>query len=379
MTSRPYRETESGPSPDFPDVPDWVNERSDDLEVYWERPRAHWGRRILVSIGVLLVALIAAAVGVVLWVNGHLNGAGGEPVAVTLPDQAGRSTLTSILTHAGVVSDSWLFRHYLDYRGIGPVAGGQYTFHRHEGYRAALHDLGNGPRIVQFRVTIPEGYDMAQIAAKVGTLPGLSAQRFLQVVQSGVVRSPYEPDGSNDLEGLVFPDTYFVDKGQDEVQVLQMMVDRFNQVATQVNLSNSQAANGLTPYQTVVLASLIEREAKVPQDRGKIARVIINRLADRMKLQIDATVEYALGVHKARLSDADLATPSPYNTYLHAGLPPGPIANPGAASLQAALNPTPGSWLYYVLIKPDGEHGFATTQAQFNQLVAEARAAGLVG
>jgi UPF0755 protein len=276
-----------------------------------------------------------------------------------------------------VVSDGWLFRRYLDYRGYPPVSGGQYTFHRHEGFRAALHDLGTGPKVLQSRLTIPEGYDLTEIAAAVGRLPGLSAARFLQAVRSGAVRSQFEPAGSNNLEGLIFPDTYFVDQGENEQAVLQTMVNRFDQVATAANLANSQATNGLSPYQTVVLASLIEREAKVPQDRAKIARVVLNRLSANMRLQIDATVEYAEGVHKTRLLDSDLQTPSPYNTYLHAGLPPAPIASPGQASLQAALAPAPGTWLYYVLISPDGRHGFATTQAEFNQLLAQAHAQGL--
>ena len=329
------------------------------------------------ALAVLVVVALIGAGGLVVWVNGRLNGTGGPAVSVTLPDQAGHATLTSLLTKAGAVSDGWLFRRYLDYRNYPPVQGGKYTFHRHEGYREALHDLGVGPKIVQTRLTIPEGYDLAQIAAAVGRLPGLSAQRFLQVAQSGIVRSQFEPAGTNNLEGLVFPDTYFVDQGEDEQVVLQTMVNRFDQIAGGLSLANSQATNGLTPYQTVVVASLIEKEAKVTLDRPKIARVVLNRLQSNMRLQIDATVEFAEGVHKTRLLDSDLKTPSPYNTYLHSGLPPGPIASPGQASLQAALNPTPGTWLYYVLISPDGHHGFATTQAQFNQLVAQARAQGL--
>src|SRR5262249_26830089 len=149
----------------------------------------------------------------------------------------------------------------------------------------------------------------------------------------------------------------------------------FDQVADAITLATP--STGLTPFQTLVAASLIEKEAKVPQDRAKIARVILNRLNAHMRLQIDATVEYALGVHKAKLLNSDLAVNSPYNTYKIDGLPPGPIASPGKASLIAALNPAPGTWLYYVLISPNGEHGFATTPAEFNKLLAEAQAKGL--
>jgi UPF0755 protein len=341
----------------------------------WSRGSGRWGRRLLAAGGVLLLALIAGAVGTVFWVNGHLNGSGGAPVTVSIPAEAGHATLARVLTKAGAVSDSWLFRHYLDYRGTDPAAGGQYSFHRGEGYRAALRDLAVGPKIVQVRLTIPEGYDLKHIAAEVGKLPGLSAQRFLALATSGQVRSRYEPTGVSSLEGLVFPDTYFINDGETEQQILQTLVDRFDQVADALNLATP--SNGLTPYQTIVLASLIEKEAKVPQDRGKIGRVVLNRLAVHMRLQIDATVEFAEGVHKTRLLDSDLRVNSPYNTYQIAGLPPGPIASPGKASLAAALAPTPGTWLYYVLINPNGEHGFATTSSEFDHLLAQARAKGL--
>jgi len=343
---------------------------------HWRRGSGGWGRRLLAVGGIVVLALIAAGVGTVIWVNGHLNGGGGDAVQVVVPAEAGHATLASVLTKAGIVSDGWLFHHYLDYRGTDPAAGGQYTFHRGEGYRAALRDLSTGPKVVQARLTIPEGYDLAQVATLVGKLPGLSAQKFLDAAKSGQVRSRYEPAEVTTLEGLVFPDTYFIDQGETEQQVLQTLVDRFDQVADGLNLATT--STGLTPYQTVVLASLIEKEAKVAQDRGRIARVVLNRLAAHMRLQIDATIEYAEGVHKTRLLDSDLQVNSPYNTYKIAGLPPGPIASPGKASLAAAMNPTPGTWLYYVLINADGEHAFATTSGEFDRLVAQAHAKGLL-
>lgn len=375
MTSGPPSQTESD---------HWEgaqrSARTPDADGWWEEPRRHsgpWGRRILVAVLVLVVLGLGGAVAAADWVNGHLDARGERAVVLAVPDQADHAQLTAVLAKAGVVSDGWLFHRYLDYRDTPPVRGGKYTFHDHEGYRQAMNDLGAGPQINQVRITVPEGYDLAETAAVVGRLPGLSAARFLALARSGAVRSPYEPPGINNLEGLLFPDTYLVDQGEDEQAILQTMVDRFDQVAAEVNLSASQATNGLTPYQTVVVASLIEREAKIDTDRAKIARVILNRLAKGMRLQIDATVEYAEGVHKDRLLNSDLKTPSPYNTYLVEGLPPGPIASPGRASLSAALQPAVGTWLYYVLINRDGQHGFATTAQQFDRLVAQARAEGL--
>jgi UPF0755 protein len=395
---------DSGPVEDT-DIPEWVNEASlrpagpgswakdpspgsttnewsghdwDDMQrdtVAWSGRSAHWGRRVLAAVGVLLLLLIAVAVGTVVWVNRHLTGSGGATVTVTLPADAGHATLAKVLTHAGAVQDAWLFRHYLDYRGTESPSAGPYTFHHHEGYRAALRDMSNGPAVVQARLTIPEGYDLGQIATAVGKLPGMSAQRFLAAAASGQIRSRYQPANVSSLEGFVFPDTYFVDNGETEAQLLQTMVNRFDQIADSVDLATP--SNGLTPFQTLIAASLIEKEAKVPPDRAKIARVILNRLGAHMKLQIDATVEYALGVHKTQLLDSDLQVNSPYNTYKIDGLPPGPIASPGKASLEAALNPAPGTWLYYVLISSDGSHGFATTPAEFNNLLALAHARGL--
>ncbi|GAC1317901.1 MAG: hypothetical protein NVSMB12_16210 [Acidimicrobiales bacterium] len=342
------------------------------------RREGHWGRRILVGLGLLLATGVIVAVAAVVWVNGHLSGAGADPVTVSIPDQTGHAALTRQLTQAGVVSDGWLFQRYLDYEGVPSVAAGDYVFHHHEGYRQALHDLHGGPKISQVKLTIPEGYDLSQIAAAVGKLPGRSADRFLQLAQTGAVRSRYQPTGVNSLEGLVFPDTYFVTPAEDEQAILQHMVDRFDEVASAAGLDNSAATNGLSPYQTIVVASLIEKEAKIDEDRAMIARVIVNRLAKGMKLQIDATVLYAEGVHKSRVLNSDLQTNSPYNTYKVTGLPPGPIAAPGKPSLAAALNPTAGTWLYYVLIDPSGKHGFATTNAEFNTLRAEAKAKGLL-
>ncbi|MHB8466372.1 MAG: endolytic transglycosylase MltG [Acidimicrobiales bacterium] len=348
-------------------------------EDQFNRRRPPWrGRKALVGLGVGVLTVLLIAVIVLFWINSHLGGQGGAPIQVSLPDQAGHATIADDLGKAHVISDVWLFHRYLDYRGAAPAQGGTYTFHAHEGYRAALRDLSAGPRVVQARLTIPEGYDLKQIAAAVGSHPGLSAQRFLDLANSGAVHSPYQPPGSNNLEGLLFPDTYFISPADSEQTILQRMVDRFAQVGVVVGLDTGFQSNGLSPYETIVLASLVEREAKLDADRGKIAQVILNRLAKGMKLQVDATVEYAEGVHKTHLLDSDLKTQSPYNTYLVAGLPPGPIGGPGKASLLAALQPTHGPWLYYVLIDKSGAHGFATTSAEFERLKEEARAKGLL-
>jgi UPF0755 protein len=156
------------------------------------------------------------------------------------------------------------------------------------------------------------------------------------------------------------------------------MVGAFDNTATQAGVQDAAAHAGVAPYDAIVVASLIEKEAKVDEDRPMIARVIYNRLTKNMKLGVDATVDYALGVHKAQLTNADLAIDSPYNTRKFPGLPPTPIAAPGRKALDAALNPTPGPWLFYVLADANGRHAFATTDAEFEQLRRQAQQKGLL-
>jgi UPF0755 protein len=198
------------------------------------------------------------------------------------------------------------------------------------------------------------------------------------------------------LEGLLFPDTYQVSNSENEAQVVESMVSLMERVGRQEDLEANAAALGYTPYQILIIASLIEREAKLPEDRAKIARVIYNRLgpfSPYPELQIDATLLYnqdpALSIGELRQID------TPYNTYLHAGLPPTPIANPGRASIHAALHPAPNPppsdpiclelpdktncpLYFYVLANEDGGHAFAVTLEQHERNVAAARAAGLL-
>jgi UPF0755 protein len=215
----------------------------------------------------------------------------------------------------------------------------------------------------------------------VAALPGLhlSAAKLLAAGTSGQVKSPYEPAGSDNLEGLVFPATYQVHQGQVEADILQEMVDAFDANATSLGLVAGAKKLGMTPYQVVTVASIVEREAKLAGDRGDVASAIYNRLAQGMTLGADSTQTYYL-----RLTDptvdptvAQLEQPSPYNTRLNTGLPPTPIANPGIPSLMAAINPPSTTYLYFVETNPDGKLSFASDAAGFEQLQAECAAANL--
>jgi UPF0755 protein len=225
----------------------------------------------------------------------------------------------------------------------------------------------------------------------------MTATDFLTAAGDPAVVSALRPAGVTSLEGLLFPDTYQVSNGENEAQVVERMVALMERVGRGEDLETGAAELGYTPYQILIIASMIEREARLPEDRAKIARVIYNRLGPFSLfplLQIDATLLYnqdpALSISELRQID------TPYNTYLHTGLPPTPIANPGRASIHAALNPAPNPpsgdpiclelpdptncpLYFYVLANDDGGHAFAVTIEQHERNVAAARAAGLLG
>jgi UPF0755 protein len=372
--SRPLRPAQTGRS-DEVYVRDAVH--YDELPPPLAKPRRprRRGRVLVAGLAVIVVLLALCAFWMDRQIHGHPHGG---PIAVTVPRGASTSAIGSLLHRNGVIGNTVVWRLYTLVKRPGPLQSGDFRFRHDENMGHVLDVLEGGSQPTVHRLTIPEGSSLRQIAAKVGTIPGLSADRFIAIAQSGTVRSQFEPAGSTSLEGLLFPDTYFVERGDDEGKILTKMVAAFDQMASTAGLQNAQATAGVSPYDALTVASLVEEEAKVDEDRGMIARTIYNRLAKNMKLGIDATVEYSLGTHKPQLTATDLDIDSPYNTRKYPGLPPTPIAAVGQKSLEAALNPTPGPWLYYVLIDPSGKHAFATTDAEFEQLVRQARAKGLI-
>jgi UPF0755 protein len=233
---------------------------------------------------------------------------------------------------------------------------------------------------------------LQQMAARLSEkTPRLSTARFAAAATDGEVRSVYQPNDVDTLEGLLFPDTYQVSNGESERQVVARMVTLMERVGRQEGLDDELKRRGLTEYEILIIASMIEREAKFDSDRAKIAKVIYNRLELGMPLQIDATLRYQQpsGTSFSVLRAKD----TPYNTYLYTGLPPTPIASPGRASIRAALNPavdpSPGDpicralpprdpcrYLYYVVIDAEGHHAFGATLEQHEENIRRGRAAG---
>jgi UPF0755 protein len=223
------------------------------------------------------------------------------------------------------------------------------------------------------RVTIKEGLRLSDTLVKLSKETGKPLREFQQIARSGKgLGLPSYAKGK--LEGYAFPATYEITPKMGPADILTAMVDRFNQTAEKDDLQGKAKALGHTSHEIMTIASIVQAESGSKQDMGKVARVIYNRLDGPpvRKLEMDSTLMYALNKYGVEASNADLQSTSPYNTYMHPGLPPGPITNPGDDAIQAALNPTKGDWVWFVTT--DTKRGitkFATTESEFLQLKAE--------
>jgi UPF0755 protein len=302
----------------------------------------------------------------------YATGASGpsRPVAVEIPMGATASDVGRILQSAGVVRSDLAFRLVAGFQGVGAsLQAGSYDLRTNMTVRQALSALEAGPLVETVTLTIPEGLEIREVADRVGDTLELDPGSFEQAATNGEHSlPPYLPDGTGTVEGFLFPKTYELDPEADAEQVIATLLDQFDEEAATLDWRSAEKL-GLAPYEVVIVASLIEREARAASDRPKIAAVIYNRLREGMALQIDATVQYALEEPNRLLTLEDLEVDSPYNTYLHPGLPPTPIASPGLASLEAALDPADVDYLYFVVVDPEtGAHRFAETYQEFLRL-----------
>jgi len=220
---------------------------------------------------------------------------------------------------------------------------------------------------------------LARLADPEDGVPGFTAEGLQAAIADPASRSSVLPKDQKSLEGTLFPESYQVEEGDAPEVVIQRMVDQLDRLFAKPDTQARVEALGLTPYQVLTVASLIEEEAKTDDDRPKVARVIYNRLDQEMPLQIDATSCFAKGEPGCTLTEADLASDSPYNTRNRQGLPPTPIASPGRASIEAALNPADGDWLYYVrdVDADDGSHFFTDDYDEFVEAKQRCEAAGV--
>jgi UPF0755 protein len=337
-----------------------------------DRADRHDGRRRRGPFLVLLIAFLVVVGGVVSAgaYYGHCKGASGPQRSVSFTVEGGTSgeDVISRLHDLGVVRCGGLVGRIL-LRGTGnagEIRAGSYTLTTNMTFDDAVAALSAPPAAVPtVRLTIPEGYRLTQIADRVHEELGIAPDGFLTLAQgSDWSLPPYLPDGKG-TEGFLFPETYRFAKGDTTARdVVQRLLDQFRTEADGLEW-RSATDLGVSNYEAVIIASMIEREASVPSDRAKIAAVIYNRLADGMPLGIDATVGYIDPDPSNGLTASDFEIDSPYNTRLHTGLPPTPIASPGLASLRAALAPADVRYLYYVLCSADGHHRFSVSYDRF--------------
>lgn len=304
--------------------------------------------------------------------SSSLDAPAGDPaVRLTFEVTPGESAASVIerMQAARLVSDRFLFRSYLRYRGLDiGIQAGEYQLDGTMSIRQLAQVLQSA-HAASGRVTIPEGLRMEQIAVLVSAQGSFSTADFLaasHVRPTGLSFAGELPEPPS-VEGFLFPDTYDIAAKTTAAEMVNSMLADFDKRVDQA-VRDGFASRGLSLYQAVTLASIVEREAVVAEERPTIASVFLNRLAQGMKLESDPTVQYALGRQpdgnwwKAPLGIEDLSVASPFNTYANPGLPPGPIANPGLASLRAVAFPADTPYLYFrALCDGSNRHAFAAT------------------
>ncbi|HEV2888747.1 MAG TPA: endolytic transglycosylase MltG [Frankiaceae bacterium] len=341
-------------------------------------PRRRGHRGTVVALAALAVIAALALVGgrMVLSRFGgpppDYEGAGTGEVTVQVPRGASASDIGGVLETAGVVKSAKAFREAAreDERSL-KIQPGYYRLRRRMKAKLALELLLDPKARLRSRVTIPEGLTVEQtlqtISKNVSDVP-IAALREAAKNPNALGLPPW---AGGRLEGFLFPATYDIEPGTSAVEVLRLLVEETLERVERLDIEGRAAALRITPYQALVIASLVEGETGKASDRGKVARVVYNRLSKPMRLQFDSTVKYAYaleGETKTRLLYRDLDISSPYNTYRNDGLPPAPINSPGEAALEAALEPTPGPWLYFVVVDKDGNSAFAVTAEEFARL-----------
>jgi len=322
----------------------------------------------------LLLLLVLVAAGVAGWwlyvgINTPFKGYDAAEQFVDIPQGSGSIAIAKRLADAGVIRDVHSFRAALWLTGEGRrLQAGEYRFDRPVSAREVADKIARGEIYVR-PITFPEGLTMKQMAALYESKGFGPARDFLAAGKNAALVRAIDPD-AKDLEGYLFPDTYNLKRKEGAEQLVPKMVTAFMKAMTPELLERADE-RGLTVRQLVTLASIVEKETGNKQERPLVAAVYANRLRIGMPLQCDPTVIYALdraGRYNGNLTHENMQYDSPYNTYRYPGLPPGPIASPGRASIEAAANPAAADYLYFVS-RNDGTHAFATTLEEHNRNV----------
>jgi UPF0755 protein len=343
-----------------------------------EKRRKRRRRRTWVTAVILVAGLSAAGAGAWLGLRPIVSsimssfgapqdykGSGTTPVDVKIPPGATGTKIAQLLVDAGVVKSTKAYLDAADQTAASTsIQAGTYALKKQMSAQAALQALLNPDSRQLKQVTIPEGWRLPMIIAAVSKVTGIPKAQVETAAKDTAALGL--PAGVKSPEGYFFPATYDVEPSTTAEDLLREMAAKTEETLTGLGVAAADQNRVLT------LASLVQAEGRHPEDMGKIARVLVNRLAKNMPLQLDTTIHYATGKFTVQTTNADLAVKSPYNTYTHAGLPPGPIGSPGTVALQAAINPTPGPWMYFVATDPStGKTEFGVTEADFQRMKAE--------
>ena len=344
------------------------------------RPTAAGGnyrRRRFAALALALVGILLVWFLVAFFQPFAGDGKGGEPVSVDIPEGASAGEIADILDEAGVVSSARLFEWRLKLAGkTDDVQADSYALASGMSYGAAIDRLTGVETGGATTVTIPEGLSRDQIAADV--LPeGISSDEYLEL--TATAPKGFNParygSKSKGLEGFLFPATYDLGPKGGAQELVNQQLQAFQDNIARVDMSYAKKKN-LTVYDVLIIASMIDKEVQIPQERDDVAAVIYNRLSQGQPLGIDATTRYETQNYTEQITNATLQKDTPYNTRLNAGLTPTPIGNPGLAAIKAAARPANVNYLYFV-VKPGtcGEHSFTASEAEFEKLAAEYQAA----
>jgi UPF0755 protein len=332
------------------------------------------GLYVTIAVGILLIA----GASVLIW-YGSLTlrlkpvGTISRPTRVFIQRGETVRSLAANLEKQRLIRDKGAFVWYMRHQGWDRlISPGAYEFSPDQSAKRIAEIIAKH-QVTRNWVTIPEGFRYTQIARRLARRGICSEDEFLALAANpkalaGEIEMPLPP---GTVEGYLFPDTYRMPPGTGARAAMKMMLRRFEDVVY-IKMVPELNRGHRSLHEVVTVASMIEREARVEKDRPLIASVIYNRLRVDMKLDIDATIQYTLGYWKPQLLYADLRIPSPYNTYMYRGLPPGPISNPGLDCLTAALKPAKTSYLYYVAT-PDGRHKFSSSLQEHNRAIHEVR------
>jgi UPF0755 protein len=327
-------------------------------------------KRLAKILGALTLFALVLAGGAALWIGlqaraflGGVPAATGEERVVAIPRGASGRSVAELLASEGIVTDADRFYLLLRYRDAVPgIRAGEFAFRTDwtpDEVIAALHDAAE----VTYPLSVPEGLRFLEVAERVEAAGrGWSADAFLMLVKDPGLRERMGVT-ADDLEGYLLPETYRFARDADERDVIEAMLGEFEASWGPAEMARAQELE-MTRHEVVILASLVEKETAAPAERPQIASVFHNRLRIGMKLECDPTIENYDGViHKS-----DIRNPHPWNTYVHPGLPKGPIANPGGEAIQAVLHPDETRYLYFVS-RNDGTHHFSTSYAEHNRMV----------